>query len=53
MVFRAIEGIDRTQAQNINEWCVFSGELGNVNSERYETNTDAYVNLKPSQNRAR
>jgi len=44
MVFRAIEGVDRTQAQNINEWCVFSGELGNVNSERYETNTD-YPNI--------
>jgi len=44
MVFRAIEGVDRTQAQSVNEWCVFSGALGNVNSERYETNTD-YPNI--------
>ncbi len=47
ITFNVIEGLNRTQSQNKNEWCIFSGEFGNVNSEYYETNTDfpnvAYV----------
>ena len=37
--FNVIEGLNRTQSQNINAWCVFSQEMENVDSENYETNT--------------
>lgn len=47
MEFNVVEGLNRTQSQTENNWCVFSGEFGNVNNEHYETNTDfanvAYV----------
>ena len=43
IVFNVLWGLDRTQQQTINEWCLFGQQWGNVYSESYETNTD-YAN---------
>ena len=44
MTFNVIEGLDRTQAQTVNDWSIFSSDFGNIMSEFYETNTD-YANV--------
>ena len=45
--FEVFEGLDRTQDQNINQWCIFSKNFENVLREKYEVcreeKTVAYV----------
>lgn len=45
--FEVYQGLDRTQSQSVNDWCVFSSDFYNVIKETYETINDlknfAYV----------
>ena len=40
IVFEAFQGIDRTQRQDANAWCVFSREFDNVLEEKYSLARD-------------
>jgi len=44
MTFNVIDGIDRTQFQTVNSWCIFSRDFDNVMDEYFEMNTD-YANF--------
>ena len=41
ILFEVFQGLDRTQEQSVNPWCVFSLEFDNVLNERYTLERDA------------
>ena len=40
LIFNVVWGLDRTQEQTVNDWCLFGQQWNNVISERYEASTD-------------
>lgn len=42
LIFNMLTGLDRTQSQTVNDWCIFSHEFSNVLTGEYSVNRNYY-----------